>query len=80
MSADAIAEHLSNVAELVRKRMGYAALLDDVDRVLKLAKETGACDHFVRVRVLVAQRYGKYAMPGEGLCDALQRIRRGTGQ
>jgi len=73
LSADAIAEHLWNVAELVRKRMGCASILDDADRVLRLAKELGACEHFVRVRVLVAQRYGKYAMPGEGLCAWLQQ-------
>ena len=49
--------------------------MDDADRVLKLANELGACDHFVRVRVLLAQRYGKYATPGEGLCAWLQQFR-----
>ena len=32
LSADAIADHLSTVAELTRARMGYAAVLDDADR------------------------------------------------
>ena len=77
LSADAIAEHLSNVANLTRERMGYASILDDPDRVLRLARRTGACDAFVRVKVLTRSVNQKFAAAGEGLCAMLDRWSRG---
>ena len=79
--ADAISLYLARVATLTRERVGYAAVLDDAKQLLALAQRTGACDHFVSVEI--GDRRNEqhtYAAAGEGLCDALQRIRRGTDQ
>lgn len=76
VSADAIALYAARVATLVRDRMGYAAILDDADRMLDLARRTGACDHFVWVKVrnhAVRRKYAEAGGAGEGLCDVLQR-------
>ena len=46
--ADCIAAHIARVANRTRERMGYGSILDDADRMLRLAKQAGACDNFVK--------------------------------
>ncbi len=77
LCADCIADHINYVANLTRERMNYGAVLDDPNRLLALAKRTGACKNFVRVKVLARSVNQKFAAAGEGLCEMLERWSRG---
>ncbi len=70
--ADCIADFVARVANRTRERMGYGSVLDDADRMLRLAKKAGACDNFVSVEI--GDRRNEqhtYAAAGAGLCAAL---------
>ena len=77
-SRRSLRSYVSNLrTHLTRERMNYASILDNPARVLKLARRTGACDAFVRVKVLARSVNQKFAAAGEGLCEMLERWSRG---